>query len=155
MKVYIATNDDFENWLKLAQEVESLFGSLVNEPKFHNALNKCIKEKRAYCIRENDELPGSKIIGGLLFSKKHPIYTIGWLAVSKSKRRLGVGTLLLEYALSQVKKPAELLVTTFGEDSIDGLPARNFYSKHGFKYYKYADIGPEGNSRILLKKDLI
>lgn len=40
MKVQIATRADVPGWLELALEVEFLFGPMVDQPDFQNALRK-------------------------------------------------------------------------------------------------------------------
>ena len=44
MEARIATLDDIRNWLVLAKEVESLFGPIVNEPSFREALEGGMEE---------------------------------------------------------------------------------------------------------------
>jgi ribosomal protein S18 acetylase RimI-like enzyme len=120
MSIFVAQNEDFSPWLYLAAEVEPLFGPMVNEPGFHQALHKNIERGTAYCIRENNGPSGTPLLGGLLFSPKPPEYTIGWLAVAQQYRRCGVGRLLVEYVINLVVPPAEMSVTTFGKDSEGG-----------------------------------
>lgn len=70
----------------------------------------------------NDGPPGSPLLGGVLWSANPPIYKIGWLSVSSEARKQGVGTELLNYVFTLVESPAEVLVTTFGKDVVDGHP---------------------------------
>jgi len=151
MKVFIAQPEDFQSWLRLAAEVEYLFGPMVNEPGFHRALCKNIERETAFCIREDDGPAGVPLLGGLLFSPKPPIYTIGWLAVAQRIRRRGLGRLLLGHAAHLVHPPAEMVVTTFGPDSRYGQPARRFYESMGFHPAEPAPNGPEGSSRQIYR----
>ena len=144
MLVQVATTDDISNWLNLAEEVEFLFGPMVNNPNFHAALRKNIDRASAYCVREQDRLPGTRLMGGLFFSAKPPVYQIGWLSIAKRWRRKGVGTLLVEHVVGLVEPPAYILVRTFGEDNSEGLPARRFYEKMGFIPFEDSPPGPEG-----------
>ena len=78
MIVRIATMDDFKPWLRLAEEVEYLFGPMALEPQFHQALEKNIRRCSALCIREEDSRVETPLIGGLLYPPSHaPIYSIG------------------------------------------------------------------------------
>jgi len=152
VKVEVATEKDIPEWINLAREVEPLFGPMIDDPKFHSGLRKCIADKQAFCVRDGDGPPGSLLSGGLLFSGKYPIYKIGWLAVSKAKRRMGIGSSLMEYIQDLVEAPAEISVKTFTKDNKEGIPARNLYMKYGFRPYGKAPPGPDGTCREILKK---
>jgi ribosomal protein S18 acetylase RimI-like enzyme len=145
---------DVAAWLNLAGEVEPLFGPMVNEPSFHRALYKNIARGTAFCVREADGPPGAPLLGGLLFSPKPPVYTIGWLAVAQEHRREGIGRRLFECAIGLVEAPAELVVTTFGADNPEGEPARRFYERLGFYAAESAPPGPEGGSRQIFRRRL-
>jgi GNAT superfamily N-acetyltransferase len=91
-------------------------------------------------------------LGGLLYSPKPPLYTIGWLAVTRLYRRRGIGRTLIEHVFSLVEPSAEFVVTTFGADSRAGLPARCFYERMGFLPAELAPNGPEGGSRQVYRR---
>ena len=152
MKVQIATRADIPSWLELASQVEFLFGPMVDQPDFQNALRKNIDRESAYCIREQDRSAGAPLMGGLFLSFRPPEYHIGWLSVAEQWRRKGIGTVLLEHVFDLIKSPAELFVTTFGEDNLEGQPARQFYKKMGFEFLAEAPLGPEGGSRDIFQK---
>ncbi|OPG15394.1 hypothetical protein B2M26_11945 [Ferroacidibacillus organovorans] len=155
MEVVHATMDDITEWLKLASEVEYLFGSMVSDPNFVKGLEKNIGRSSAYCVRLNDGLPGSPILGGLLWSSNPPAYKIGWLSVSTKARKQGVATELLNYVFRLVETPAEVVVTTFGDNVIEGRPARMLYKKFGFvPLDEPLPNGPEGGSRQKFKRIL-
>jgi ribosomal protein S18 acetylase RimI-like enzyme len=152
IKVVNATIDDIREWLNLASEVEYLFGPMVDVPNFVQALKNNINRNTAFCIRENDGTSGSQLLGGLLWSPSSTIYKINWLSVSTQARQMGVATELIKHALMVVKAPAEVLVTTFGEDITDGKPARMLYQKFGFiPLDEKISNGPEGGSRQKFK----
>ncbi|WNQ12344.1 GNAT family N-acetyltransferase [Paenibacillus aurantius] len=148
-----ATKDDLTSWLELASEVEYLFGPMISDRKFLQALEKNINQQSAFCIREQDGMPGTRLLGGILFSSSNaPIYKIGWLSVSSKARNTGVASKLLRHVLELVMAPAEVLVTTFGDDIPDGQPARNLYLKFGFVPQEKSVLnGPEGRSRQKFK----
>lgn len=134
MRVEIASIDDIPSWLSLAAEVEPLFGApMANDPCFHGALRRTIERCDAFCIREDDGLPGTPLMGAIMFSGSDHDYKIGWLAVSERSRRNGVGRMLMEHVLSLVTPPATITVTTFCEEEPDGRPARKLYESFGFE----------------------
>ncbi len=91
MKVVNTTKDDLDVWLELASEVECLFGPMLSDPKFIQAIEKSINQLSAFCVRENDGLPGSRLFDGVLFSSAGAqSYKIGWLAVSSRARNKGI-----------------------------------------------------------------
>ena len=147
MRIFVAQPGDIAAWLCLAAEVEPLFGPMVNDPGFHRALRRNIERGTAFCVREDDGPPGASLLGGILFSPKPPLYTIGWLAVTQQSRRRGVGRLLVERVVNHAQPPAEIVVTTFGPDAEEGQPARRFYESIGFYPTESAPDGPEGGSR--------
>lgn len=155
MLVQIATDADIPAWLALAAEVEHMFGPMVNSSDFLNALSNNIKRGSAFCVRAGDTSPGEPLLGGLLFSAKPPQYRIGWLAVAEGCRRQGVGSLLVAHALSLVEPPAEVTVTTFGEDNPAGHPARRLYERFGFEPAELASNGPEDGTRQLFRMSVV
>ncbi|WP_336771561.1 GNAT family N-acetyltransferase [Paenibacillus sp. MMO-58] len=153
MKVVNATKEDIKQWLALAAEVEELFGPMIDDPLFVQTLERNIREGRAFCIRENDGLPGEQLLGGVLISTKNaPSYKIGWLAVSEQARKKGAASALMKHVLELLQSPAEVSVVTFGVDVEGGLPARRLYEKFGFMPQEEpVPNGPEGGSRQLFR----
>jgi len=125
---------------------------MIDDPAFHRALQKNIDRGTAFCIRQADGPPGVSLLGGLLFSAKPPIYTIGWLAVAQPYRQQGLGQRLIEHVMGLVEAPAELVVTTFGVDNPAGMPARRFYERLGFHAAEPAPAGPEGGARQIFRR---
>jgi GNAT superfamily N-acetyltransferase len=151
MRVQLATQQDIPAWLSLAAEVEPLFGPMVNDPHFHQALSRNIGRGSAFCVREHDGPPGSPLIGGLLFSAHPPLYKIGWLAVAERWRGHGAGQVLVTHVLTLVQPPAEVVVTTFSKDMPEGEPARRFYVKMGFQPAESCS-GPYGSTRQIFRR---
>jgi GNAT superfamily N-acetyltransferase len=151
-RVAIAQEKDVPPWLELAAEVEPLFGPIVNDPGFLRALYRNVDRGTALCVREASGPPGAFLLGGLLFSPKPPVCTIGWLAVTRLHRRRGIGRKLIEHVLSLVEPPVEFVVTTFGVGNSAGKPARCFYEQMGFHPAELAPDGPEGGSRQIYRR---
>jgi GNAT superfamily N-acetyltransferase len=152
VRVAVAQAEDLPAWLRLAAGVEPLFGPLVGEPRFEEALQRNIERGTAYCVREDNGPPGTPLQGGLLFSPKPPKYTIGWLAVAERWRRRGVGRALVEYVVALVQPPAKLVVTTFGPGNRTGMAARAFYEQMGFEPAGAAPDGPDGSPRQFFRR---
>jgi GNAT superfamily N-acetyltransferase len=153
-RVTVAQREDIPAWLILAQEVEPLFGPLVNNASFLSALHRNIKRGTAFCVHEENGPGGVPLLGGLLFSPKPPVYTIGWLAVTKQYRRQGIGQKLIEHIVGLVGSSGELVVTTFGKGHPAGEPARRFYKRLGFHAAESAPQGPEGHSRQVFRRTI-
>ena len=131
MEARVAERADFGPWLELAAEVETLFGPMARDPVFQRALLRSIARGTAFCIRENDGCPGSHLVAGLLLSPRPPVHRIGWLVVTESERRSGLGRALLDRALAGIEPPAEVLVITFGPDAPGGESARSLLPEDG------------------------
>jgi GNAT superfamily N-acetyltransferase len=153
-RVVTAQRQDIPAWLDLAAEVEPLFGPMVDDPGFYRALERNVDRGTAFCVREGDGPPGAPLLGGLLFSPKPPLYTIGWLAITAQHRRCGIGQSLVAHVVRLVEAPAEFVVTTFGRDHPEGEPARRFYERMGFHAAEPAPDGPEGGSRQIFRRTI-
>ena len=157
MQVQRAQYRDVRGWLDLAAEVEPLFGPMLDDPAFHQALLRTIERGTAFCVREGDGPPGAPLLGGLLFSPRRadrPDDRIGWLAVAERARRRGVGRRLVAHAIGLVTPPAVLTVVTFAEEVEAGRPARRFYERLGFALAEPLAPGPEGGGRQRFRLDL-
>jgi ribosomal protein S18 acetylase RimI-like enzyme len=153
MQVALAQPADIPAWLHLAAEVEFLFGALVADPAFHQALERNIQRQTAFCIREQAHVPGTPLVGALLFSAtRAPHYKIGWLAVAECWRRRGAAQALVTHCFDRIQPPAELSVTTFGADNLAGKPARDFYARMGFHAAEAAPNGPAGDTRQVYRR---
>ena len=146
---------DIPAWNELAREIEPLFGApMADDEGFRKILQRKIDQGLALCVRENDGPPGTQLCGGLLFSTRHhPVYQIGWLAVSEKWRLFGVGRALVMHAFGLVTPPAEVIVTTFDEGTPGGEPSRHFYESLGFIPAELLpDEGPNGETRQRFRK---
>ena len=133
------TPADVASWLELAREVEPLFGPM---PDFESTIRRNISRGTALCVRDGD----GRVLGGVLL-RAAPHTQITWLAVRSSARRQGVGHALVAAALCRCLPPCDVLVDTFGEDNVEGYPARRLYESVGFVPGDYLPEGPAGGSR--------
>ena len=156
MRVQIAEYRDVRSWLDLAAEVEWLFGDMLGDPDFYQALLRYIGRATAFCVREGDGPAGAPLVGGMLFSPgrpDRPEYRISWLSVTEKCRRRGVGRLLVQHAFTLVEPPAVLAVGTFGEDIEPGRPARHLYARMGFHPAEVLPPGRDGGSRQVYRRE--
>lgn len=135
---------DIGLWIELAKEVEVLFGPMVKEETFIQALFNCIYEKEAICI-ENDT---KQIVGFAAISREKN--EIEWLAVKKAHRGKGYGKKLLERVLNELNDEKAIYVETFSSDIKAGEDARKLYLKFGFKDYKEAGKNPAGIDTVIM-----
>ena len=131
--------EDVASWLEIVREVESLFGPM---PDFEPTLLRNICRGTALCARDAE----GQVLGGVLL-RGAPRTQISWLAVRPSARRRGVGRALVTEALRRLPVACDVLVDTFGEDNVEGRPARRLYESFGFVPAEYLPDGPEGGSR--------
>jgi GNAT superfamily N-acetyltransferase len=151
VNIGLATEGDFGAFVGLAAEVEDLFGPMVGEPGFHDAVRRNISRRSAFLARG----PRSTPAGGLLFSPHHhPIYVVGWFVVAERYRSKGLGKALLAEAFCKwVTPPCTVEAVTFGPDH-PGARARRFYERLGFHGDELAEPGPEGGSRQVFRMSL-
>ena len=145
LPVVRAAMSDVEPWLKLARQVEHLFGPMVGHG-FDRAVLANISRDSAFCVRDSHN-PGI-LAGAILFDYRDaPNYEISWLAVDSDHRKRGIGRNLVYYALARTVTPSVIKVVTFGPDHPGRADARNFYESFGFLPGAQREPGPEGGSR--------
>lgn len=146
MKVQVAKIEDFENWLKLAKEVEPLFGPMAAEESFQIALKDLIEQKQAFCIKENAEF-----CGAIAISKSDN--EILWFAVSQKHKGKGYGRLLLQYAINKLDASKDITVQTFAQRIEVGEPVRKLYQSFGFIDLKPSENNPAGYPTVIIVKN--
>jgi len=149
--VQAASLEDTASWLKLAAEVEPLFGPMVNEPSFQEALRQAIMGGQALCIRDPDGMPGSLLCGGVVFVPE--ANEIAWLAVAAKHQGRGFGRALLAQALDRLDVTRPVFVTTFAETVHAGLPARGLYRRFGFRDLQSGGLNPAGIPTRVMKRE--
>ena len=145
MKVQIARIEDYEDWLKLAKEVEPLFGPMSEEISFQTALTDLIAQKQAFCIKQDSEF-----CGAIAVSKNDN--EILWFAVSQKQKGKGYGKLLLQYAINKLDASKDITVQTFAKGINVGEPARKLYQSFGFTDLKQSENNPAGYPTVIMVK---
>jgi ribosomal protein S18 acetylase RimI-like enzyme len=111
-------------------------------PAFDGTLERTIARAGAWCVRD----AGGVVLAGMILSPPERS-TIDWLAVRRSSRGRGHGRDLVARALRELAGAGEVIVDTFGEDNVEGRPARRLYESFGFVAAEELDRGPEGGTR--------
>lgn len=140
-KVRLATLADCPGWLKLAKEVEPLFGPMVEVPGFRKALERAIRNENALCVSDVKG-KSADFYGGIVVSPRKNEIT--WLAVAQDGRYQGIGKALLSEAINRLDKNKSIKVSTFDHTVSDGLPARRLYQSFGFKDQASEGLNPAG-----------
>ena len=120
---------DIDEWMALVKRISPSFPGLETEEALdeHRAtVLRFMDERRALCAKD-----GGKLVGVLLFSKKHSM--ICCLGVSPEHRRRGIASGLLEKALDELDPARDITVTTFREGDEKGAAPRALYERFGFE----------------------
>ena len=150
MNTVCSSSDDLEGWLALAREVEPLFGPMVHDPAFREALRQAIANRHAFCIRSGPESPHPSLKGGVIISPD--TNEIAWLAVASHERGQGFGWHLLEVAIGQLDPRKSIRVQTFAESVPEGRAARRLYSRLGFVHHQDGGLNPAGVPTAILQR---
>lgn len=135
MEVLFGIPSDIEQWMKLVKRVSWNFPGLETEESIEEHLQTVLRfmnKKQALCIKCNNE-----IAGVILFSRNHNM--ICCLAVAPEYRQHGIGSALLEKALSELNRSKDISVSTFCENDEKGIAPRALYKKYGFKEAEYIE----------------
>lgn len=73
---------------------------------------------------------------------------LAWLYVDPSFQKQGIGSKLIEFSLTKMKRPAYLEVLT-------GNPAKSLYLHKGFKFLKHESGKMPGNETFNVEVDLL
>ena len=149
-RVTLSNYGDYDAWLKLAGEVEPLFGPMVNEAEFQQGLKQAIQQQQALCIRPENGSSLTALSGGVIISEKDN--EILWLAVAANQRTRGMGNLLLSAALERLDQNRPITVITFDESVTEGIPARRLYQKYGFRDVSKGALNPAGITTVCMKR---
>ena len=139
---------DYPSWLKLAEEVEPLFGPMVKDPGFGEGLKQAIREKRALCVSDMKAKGKCAFHGGIVIARE--TNEILWFAVAQASRAKGIGATLVSAAIRHLDQSKPISVTTFDRTIEAGLPARRLYQSFGFIDGVPAGMNPAGIPTITM-----
>lgn len=121
---------DYDTWIALAEEVEPLFGPMIDSKEFQDEIKACIQSKNAFGIENaNGNLAG--IIA--LDRDKNEIL---WLAVGKKYRGNNYGEKLVKRAIEELESNGDIYIQTFSRKVNEGKTAREIYERNGFLDFK-------------------
>jgi len=148
MLVEPATTEIIPSLQELAREVEPLFeGPMSDNKGFHEFIRRKIIQDEALMVRDGEHF--NELMGLIAFSHRNS--AISWLAVFKKHKGKGIGSKLLEQAISKLGNKREISVITFSEHNESGLPARSLYQKFGFQDF-YPNYYHDGLIRCIMKR---
>jgi len=146
-----ASMSDYSDWLKLAEEVEPLFGPMTADPDFCEALKQAILGRTAFCLTESQSSErGRLFLGGIVISRE--ANEILWLAVVQHRRGQKAGATLLSEAMSHLDPTRPITVTTFDKTVEAGTPARRLYESFGFRDSVAAGPNPAGIPTVTMTR---
>ena len=87
-----------------------------------------------FCVRNTSTKTLNTLKGGIAISKE--INAIIWLVVSEQCRSQGVGSTLLQAAISHLNSEEDIVVQTFDKTVQEGVAARKLYLNSGFEDLK-------------------
>lgn len=148
MEIKFSKPEDVNGWLKLAAEVEPLFGPMVDVPEFRDGLIQAMKEDRAFGINVDGKLAGGAIIDTAANE-------ILWLAVSASARGQGIGRFLISEAVRLLNADMPVQVQTYASSVEAGAAARKLYLEFGFRDLKKAEPNPAGLPTVIMERPVI
>ena len=148
MVKYHSTLADFDQWIRLAKEVEPLFGPMVKDPGFNEGLRQAISDGDTFCIRKANGGNGQTLQGGIVVSRGEN--EILWFAVAEESRGQGIGKALLKKAIQSLDHSRPITVTTFDGSVEAGLPARKLYQTFGFNDSRPGDMNPAGIPTVIM-----
>jgi GNAT superfamily N-acetyltransferase len=144
----LSTSDDFHEWIRLAKEVEPLFGPMTEDPAFHAGLRQAILDGDAFCMKALTGENRETLLGGIIISPK--ANEILWLAVTEKSRGQGTGKALLKEAIDHLDPGRPVTVTTFDGSVQAGVPARGLYHMCGFTDSQPGDLNPAGIPTVVM-----
>lgn len=143
--IRILEKKDMDVWLEIAAEVQSLFGPMIDNPEFHQAIEKCIDEKEVMGVCNES----GNVEGIVAISKTEN--EIIWLAVRNRSRGRGYGEALIKKAIEMLDSNRPIFVQTFSKGHALGDISRRLYSKFGFIDEKKAGKNPAGIDTVIMK----
>ncbi|MCL2679373.1 MAG: GNAT family N-acetyltransferase [Dehalococcoidia bacterium] len=80
-------------------------------------------------------------------------WDVYWMAVTRSRRRAGIGSRLLEYAEAEIRRASGRLLLIETSSKPDYLNTRRFYRRKGYKKVStIRDFYAPGDHRIIFEK---
>ncbi len=136
--------NDYDAWLKLAEEVEPLFGPMVDSKDFREGIKDCIGNRNAYGVKDE-----SGVIAGIIALNRSG-NEILWLAVGEKHRGNRYGEKLVQKVIEELEINGDIFVQTFAAEIEGGKSARRIFEKNGFVEFKDAGKNPAGIETVIM-----
>ncbi len=148
MMIELATQRDIDLWMDLVHQVKDGFPGLETQEaleEHRNTVLDFINSGSAICAKTDH-----KIVGTLLFSREANM--LCFLAVDAAYRRQHIGEKMVSYMLTFLDPEKDIVVTTYREDVLEGIPARRFYKSMGFAEGKLTEEFGSPVQEFVLKR---
>lgn len=142
--IRLLSPQDFDTWMGLAEEVESLFGPMINSEEFRIGIKNCIQNNNAFGI-ENEK---GTLTGIIALDRESN--AIVWLAVGKKYRGNSYGEKLVKKAIDELEGNGAIYVQTFSEKANEGKNARKIYKRNGFIDFNDAGKNLAGIETVIM-----
>ena len=129
MKIKLAAASEIDSWMELVERVKENFPGLETKDAMEEYVNTVLdfmSRESAICAKIDD-----KVVGTLLFSKEDNM--LCFLAVDREYRRQHIGEKMVSLMLTLIGPGKDIAVTTYREGVPEGIAARAFYKKLGFR----------------------
>lgn len=137
--------EDMQDVLRLASQVEDLFGPMVGVADFEKGLEYCLKTNRVLGYKAQNELCGAAIVD-------RDGNELCWFVVDSRKRGLGIGARILEKVICELDSAREMTVQTFAPGVPEGEAARRLYMKYGFADREDGGLNPAGIPTVIMAR---
>lgn len=135
---------DYDAWIELTEEVEPLFGPMIDSTEFQKGIKDCIQNNSAFGI----ETEKGNLAGIVALDRANN--EIMWLAVAKKHRGNNYGEELVKKAIEELESNGDIYVQTFSGKVDIGRNAKNMYEKNGFVDLKDAGRNPAGIETVMM-----
>ena len=146
--IELATERNIDNWMDLVCKVKDSFPGLETKEaleEHRNTVLEFMDKGCAVCAKADN-----KIVGTLLFSKENNM--LCFLAVDAEYRRQHIAEKMYSYMLDFMDTKRDITVTTYRDDASEGIPARMFYKKMGFREGKLTEKFGSPVQEFVLKR---
>ena len=150
MEIRFAGRADLDGWMALVASVKDAFPGLETPEALaahRNTAAGFIDREEAVCAVVN-----GRVAGALLFSRQEN--ELCFLAVLPEFRRRHIAEGMVSLMLSELIAGRDVTVTTYREDAAEGIAARAFYKRLGFRAGELIEEFGSPVQRFVLKREL-
>ena len=148
MRIELGRVCDINSWMKLVEQVKDNFPGLETREaleEHRNTVLDFMNTESAICAKIGD-----RIVGVLLFSKENGM--LCFLAVAKEYRRQHIAEKMVSFMLTLIDSEKDIVVTTYRKGIPEGIAARAFYKRLGFREGKLTEEFGSPVQEFVLKR---